>query len=601
MLRITLLVAVLASPAFAQSTRYFCVDKDDCQEKNTVVFIQCSQEASVISNIKNGLMQLEDSVLQLVLVKEDNDSVWISSDFIPMFSNYCNDSYVERSKITAETVLSLVKKSLLKYKGKKLDILVFVAKDITPLFDNERALPMITEVIDLSDPEKNAFHFFVDPNAPSSTIFGSVEHTVAYNDSSHFNKALTLSKLIYHNFGWSIQAHLLSVGILATVNDYGSFPSIPYVPMFDYIDLCVSITCPKDWFCSPLHGCIPLSQSRPEGVLGKVPLEDGAFTKTHDKYVPYSHSFNDGDNHTLSITEPSGDPTKSMSLSDIVVGGVKTLDWEEDEPFVKKVIEDQLPVVLKNTVVSKWGALRHWDLSYVSEHIGMETLVNVKCSDDLLTFDPDYRTPLKLKLSLPFSNKNMSKDAFFSCVQKKKCDYQFTGYYYFGSIPEGLKEDLLPDSYLYHTEKDHRAQRQFIWISSEGMITHGHFDQDYNIFVQLIGKKRFTLWLPWQHELMYVFPRVHPLWHKSRLNFADLDVSKFPGFSHSQAIQVTLGPGDVLYVPPYTWHYVETLSTSVSLSTWSHDYHMYDNMNAVYRHDHKFDLIQNPKGTVSPQ
>ena len=73
-------------------------------------------------------------------------------------------------------------------------------------------------------------------------------------------------------------------------------------------------------------------------------------------------------------------------------------------------------------------------------------------------------------------------------------------------------------------------------------------------------------------------------------------MTRFPNFAKSRALQVVVEPGDVLYVPPYTWHYVETLSPSVSLSTWSHDYDLYDHMNAIYRHDHKFDLIKDPRG-----
>ena len=88
------------------------------------------------------------------------------------------------------------------------------------------------------------------------------------------------------------------------------------------------------------------------------------------------------------------------------------------------------------------------------------------------------------------------------------------------------------------------------------------------------------------------------MWHKSQVNFCDVDLERFPAFSRAKAVQIELGPGDMLYVPPYTWHYVETLSPSVSLSTWSNDYNVYNHMNAIYRHDHKFDLIEDPRGML---
>ena len=34
---------------------------------------------------------------------------------------------------------------------------------------------------------------------------------------------------------------------------------------------------------------------------------------------------------------------------------------------------------------------------------------------------------------------------------------------------------------------------------------------------------------------------------------------------------VELDAGDILYIPPYTFHYVTTLETSVSMTSWSHN------------------------------
>jgi len=47
-------------------------------------------------------------------------------------------------------------------------------------------------------------------------------------------------------------------------------------------------------------------------------------------------------------------------------------------------------------------------------------------------------------------------------------------------------------------------------------------------------------------------------------------------------MEVTLEPGDVLYVPPYYFHHVESLTASVSLSTWSTERTVKTAMDAAY-------------------
>ena len=46
------------------------------------------------------------------------------------------------------------------------------------------------------------------------------------------------------------------------------------------------------------------------------------------------------------------------------------------------------------------------------------------------------------------------------------------------------------------------------------------------------------------------------------------DFEQFPGFEGVQCYDIVVGPGDVVYIPKGWWHYISSLSASISVSFW---------------------------------
>ena len=474
----------------------------------------------------------------------------------------------------------------------------------------ERAARSIATIVGSAERKWNVTISVLSSATRHLLTLGDPGSSVTYSDGSHFNKALSLQRLIGGGKSSSLQALLLAQGVSFRVLGQQEWQGGRATALLGEgaIHTRFSSRCPEAGcdVCSPLHGCVGAGQERTadivsvgdaeEEMAGTLVLTD--FIRSHGDATASGSPqvVRGGAAHKLSIQQPPRCHWKP--LSSVATDTVPVWQWAPTKPFVGKLIKNGRPVVLQNSAVRLWPALSKWSWNYLQRHLGRGGVTGVKCTNSYLTFDPDPRAALKLNVSLPFVTRNMTSQEFVQCLTSpSECSDGFKGHYYFTELPPELAGDTLPDELLFHTSRDHTAKRQFLWVSSAGMITHGHFDQDYNVFVQLKGRKRFTLWSPWQHELLYMYPRVHPMWHKSRVNFQQPDWEKFPLFGKSRASQVTLEPGDTLFVPPYTWHYVETLNEpSVSMSTWSHDYELYDHMNAVYRHDHKFDLIQSKEG-----
>lgn len=71
------------------------------------------------------------------------------------------------------------------------------------------------------------------------------------------------------------------------------------------------------------------------------------------------------------------------------------------------------------------------------------------------------------------------------------------------------------------------------------------------------------------HEArMYPFPGGF-LRNTSRVDAENVDDDSFPLFADTPRWEVELGPGDVLFMPSKTWHYVRaTEGPSLSVSYW---------------------------------
>ena len=87
-----------------------------------------------------------------------------------------------------------------------------------------------------------------------------------------------------------------------------------------------------------------------------------------------------------------------------------------------------------------------------------------------------------------------------------------------------------------------------------------HFDYSANFLGQVAGVKKVMLFHPLEeHKFHWERNSDHPYFRHSRV-WPRLNLrhdSEFPDFMMANALQVALGPGDMMFIPPLWWHYVE--------------------------------------------
>lgn len=117
------------------------------------------------------------------------------------------------------------------------------------------------------------------------------------------------------------------------------------------------------------------------------------------------------------------------------------------------------------------------------------------------------------------------------------------------------------------------VQKVNAWIGTKGTRTPLHFDTYDNLFVQLVGAKYIRLYEKKETPKLYVIRGDDSSSYAKQGNMSAVDCEnedfvRHPLAEYADFTEVVLFPGDILYIPAKTWHYVRSLSTSVSVNFW---------------------------------
>lgn len=104
----------------------------------------------------------------------------------------------------------------------------------------------------------------------------------------------------------------------------------------------------------------------------------------------------------------------------------------------------------------------------------------------------------------------------------------------------------------------------YMFMGGAGKKTLLHADQPCNLYVQVTGEKKWTMFYP--EDSVCLYPEVtNTAYVKSPIDIDRPDLARFPLYRHARKLEVVLKPGDVMYVPPHVWHQVENLSDSIAV------------------------------------
>ena len=225
------------------------------------------------------------------------------------------------------------------------------------------------------------------------------------------------------------------------------------------------------------------------------------------------------------------DPMKRLNL--LPIPRVKNITASE---FRKSYLEPNRPVVIEELAAS-WPALKKWSPEFFAREYGS---LLVKVYD--ASFAQAGRSYMSSLQKIPFKE-------FLNHMTTSSMDLRLFAFNLFWQAPELRKDILLPD-----IAKGFSKKLIFTFFGCKGSVTPLHYDPDLQhlFHTVLYGTKRVVLFANEESKNLYK----HPFNTRSYIDVDNPDFNKFPRLRYVTGHQVTLQPGETLYMPSGYWHHM---------------------------------------------
>nr|VFK55122.1 MAG: Ribosomal protein L16 Arg81 hydroxylase, contains JmjC domain [Candidatus Kentron sp. TUN]VFK61083.1 MAG: Ribosomal protein L16 Arg81 hydroxylase, contains JmjC domain [Candidatus Kentron sp. TUN] len=217
------------------------------------------------------------------------------------------------------------------------------------------------------------------------------------------------------------------------------------------------------------------------------------------------------------------------------------------EDFRGDFVEQHRPLLIKGGI-EHWNAISLWDNDYLRERVGFHT-VSVETSRD--QFQGRLFTDAQ-KVDMPFPR-------FLDrlSLPEGKTDYFVAAF----QFPELLAD--MPDIEISSVFRIQHRQRMI--MTRGGNYIAFHYDWYQNLLCQVAGGKTLILAdITGTPNMSRMIETEYT--NYSPINLIDPNVAQYPDFAKTSLIRVDLEEGDLLYLPPFWWHTVESRDRNIAIS-----------------------------------
>lgn len=234
---------------------------------------------------------------------------------------------------------------------------------------------------------------------------------------------------------------------------------------------------------------------------------------------------------------------------------IDAVDTISGKDFHENYVSRDKPLLIRK-MTQNWEAIRRWSPEYFSS---VDADLKVPAKDADVTKGTVQSFRLEEYVSLLMEHERMIE----ANMQTERPPY-LHDVPIFHLIPF-LRDDIHPFPLELFPEWYHDRYYNYIqfFMGGTSSLTPLHFDTlcTHNLFFQVFGFKLFILVPGSQRSKCGIKG-----WRWAQFNPLNPDYEKFPEAKDLDIRRVTVGPGDILYMPPKMLHQVHGLSFSLSFN-----------------------------------
>jgi hypothetical protein len=236
------------------------------------------------------------------------------------------------------------------------------------------------------------------------------------------------------------------------------------------------------------------------------------------------------------------------------------------EEFLERYFAPGRPVILVGEM-AEWPALARWTPQYLRERIGSRTI----------EFQGERSKSERFEMYKDAHRRELPFDRFIDQIAQPGAgnDAYMTAY---NSAKNAEAIARLHDDLGYLDKFLDPAVAQphgMMWIGPAGTVTSLHHDLTDNLIAQVVGRKRLKVVAA--AEVAKIYNHHHVFSEIADLEDPRIDAARHPALKELRIYDVTLNPGEALFVPIGWWHQVKSLDFSVTITytnfRWRNDWH----------------------------